>query len=95
MSTKQHITIQIADQPRIPLTIDREDEEMVRRAEEAVNDLWRTWSMNFKDKASVEVLAMTAFRFAQLYLTLQVTSRETEAFLADFESELDAILSGS
>lgn len=67
MNDKLNITIRIANQAPIPLSINRDDEEVIRTAEFNVNKLWNAWSAKFKNKSSMEVLAMVAFRFAELF----------------------------
>ena len=69
MNDKLNITIRIANQAPIPLSINRDDEEVIRTAEFNVNKLWNAWSAKFKNKSSMEVLAMVAFRFAELFFT--------------------------
>lgn len=69
MSDKQNITIQLAGQPKIPLAVNREDEELFRKAEKMVNDLWLRWSSRqFAVEPQLKVMARVAFQFAVLYL---------------------------
>ncbi len=89
MSDKQNITIQLAGQPKIPLAIDREDEEMIRKAEKMVNDLWHRWnSQTFAAEPQLKVMARVAFQFAVLYMR----GERSLAQLAEVESELDRLL---
>lgn len=92
MNDKQNITIRIADVPKIPLSIHREDEELVRIAEKNVNSLWGDWSEKFKEKSSKEILAMVAYQFAKLYYTSVATNEKLDEMLLDFENGLDEIL---
>lgn len=70
MTDKQNITIQLAGQPKIPLAVERSDEELVRKAEKMVNDLWHRWaSQTFAAESHLKVMARVAFQFALLYLT--------------------------
>lgn len=92
MNSKINITICIADQPRISLSIPPDQEERVRKAEAAANGLYRKWKAKFKDKSSPEVMAMVLYRFAQLWLESQEQARETEKLLGDFENDLDRLL---
>lgn len=92
MTDKQNITIKIADLPKIPLTINREDEELVRIAESNVNSLWADWCHRFKDKTSKEVLAMVAYQYAKLYYANTAIAQTVNETLEDFEKELDGIL---
>lgn len=92
MNDKFNITIRIANQAPIPLSINREDEEIIRTAEYNVNRLWNTWSTKFKNKTSMEVLAMVAFRFAELFFTQNAVVKDAEKLFTDFETQLDGIL---
>ena len=92
MKDKQHRTIRIANQAPIPLSINREDEEIVRMAEYNVNRLWNSWSNRYKTKSPSEVLAMVAFRFAELYCTQDNVIREAQEAFDSFEERLDEIL---
>ena len=94
MNDKLNITIRIANQAPIPLSINRDDEEVIRTAEFNVNKLWNAWSAKFKNKSSMEVLAMVAFRFAELFLTQNAFAKNAEEALAAFEETLDKILVG-
>lgn len=89
-----NITIRIADQPRINLRIPQSEEEVVRKAEANINELWRKWSKldDFKDKTSGEILAMVTFRFAQLYFSAEMASHKVEATLEGLERTLDKLL---
>lgn len=89
-----NISIRIADQPRMPLRIPAGQEEIVRRAEANINELWRKWSAmdDFKDKTSAEILAMVTFRFAQLYFTSMETSMKIDKTLEGLEKSLDKVL---
>lgn len=94
MNDKLNITIRIANQAPIPLSINRDDEEVIRTAEFNVNKLWNAWSAKFKNKSSMEVLAMVAFRFAELFFTQNTLAKNAEEALAAFEETLDKILVG-
>lgn len=92
MSDKQNITIQLAGQPKIPLAIDRDDEELMRRAEKMVNDLWNRWSsQTFAAEPQLKVMARVAYQFAVLYLK---ADREAES-LKKLEQYLDEVLKAS
>lgn len=89
MTDKQNITIQLAGQQRIPLAIERSDEEIVRKAEKMVNDLWRRWStQTFAAESQLKVMARVAFQFALLYLRGE---RQLET-LKTLEQSLDETL---
>lgn len=64
----------------------------VRRAEQAVNDLWRVWSAKYPRKGPSQVLAMVAYRYAQFYLNEREAAQQTQQWLQQFDLELDAML---
>lgn len=89
MGDKQNITIQLAGQPKIPLAVDRAEEELVRKAEKMVNDLWLRWtSQTFAAESQLKVMARVAFQFALLYLRGE---RDLEE-LKRLEASLDELL---
>lgn len=95
MSEKLHnISIRIADQPRIQLSVPYSQEPLVRRAEENINGLWRKWKERdeFRDKTSAEVLAMVTFRFAQLYYSNLEATENLDRVLDNMEQNLDKLL---
>lgn len=66
---KLNITISLAGLPKIPLAVARNDEEIMRRAESHVNELWNRWiTGNFASETQLKVMARVAFQFAVLYL---------------------------
>ena len=92
MNDKQNITIRIAGQAPMSLQINRNDEEVIRQAEFNVNRLWNTWSTKFKTRSSTEVLAMVAFRFAELFFTQAAVAKNAEEALEEFEKRISNIL---
>lgn len=89
MADKQNITIQLAGQPKIPLAVDRADEELARKAEKMVNDLWLRWSsQTFAREPQLKVMARVAFQFALLYLRRERSLEE----LTDLDNRLDEML---
>lgn len=92
MTDTQDISIRIADCKPLRMTIPREQEERIRRAELNVNQLWQSWSLRYKDNSSHEIMAMVAFRFAELLLTQIAVNEASEKMLTDFEQRLDAII---
>lgn len=95
MSDKLHnISIRIADLPRIHLTVPPSQDELVRRAEDNINGLWKKWKEReeFRDKSSAEVLAMVTFRFAQLYYSNLEASDGVGRVLEELEQSFDALL---
>jgi len=92
MNDSLNITLRLADCPPLRMTIARANEENIRRAEYNVNQLWQKWSLRYKDKSSHQVLAMVAFRFAELLLYQSNLNTEATDVLSDFDRRLDAIL---
>lgn len=91
MKDKLNITIRIATQPPIPLTIERDEEELIRRAESSVNRLWNSWSQRFNTTES-SMLAMVAFQFAKLYtMQLHDLNSATE-ILKNLDQHMDKLL---
>ncbi len=91
-NNKEKIWIQLADAEKpIALSINPEEEENYRKAEELVNTLWRKW-MNRFNGTSADVLARVAFQFARLYLEAYGENREVNEFLTDLDKKLDALV---
>ena len=89
LADKQNITIQLAGQPKIPLAIDRADEELARKAEKMVNDLWHRWAtQTFAAESQLKVMARVAVQFALLYLRDQRSFEE----LKDLNAGLDELI---
>lgn len=88
---KVRIWIQLADANQIALSVNPDEEENYRKAEELVNTLWRKWMNRFKD-SSEDVLARVAFQFARLYLEAYGENRQVNEFLTDMDKKLDSLL---
>lgn len=74
------------------MTIPADTEEIIRRAESQVNKVWNAWRANFDTKTSKEVLAMVAFQFAKKYYQLREYVDNQQAFVEEFEKELNRLL---
>ena len=92
-NNKVKIWIQLADANQIALSVNPDEEENYRKAEELVNTLWRKWMNRFNDESS-DVLARVAFQFARLYLEAYGENREVNEFLTDLDLQLDTLLGG-
>lgn len=92
MKQTQNITIRVADVAPMSMTIKPDTEEIVRKAERNVNNLWSTWRGQFSKKSSKEVLAMVAYQFAKHYYELLDHIDAEQAVVAEFEAELDRLL---
>ena len=92
-NNKVKIWIQLAnaDNP-IALSINPDEEENYRKAEELVNTLWKKWMNRFGGESS-DVLGRVAFQFARLYLETYGENREVNEFLTDLDKQLDTLLS--
>ena len=91
-NNKEKIWIQLADAANpIALSINPEEEENYRKAEELVNTLWKKWMNRFNGE-SADVLGRVAFQFARLYLKAYGENRQVNEFLNDLDNRLDALL---
>jgi hypothetical protein len=90
-NNKVRIWIQLADANQIALSVNPDEEENYRKAEELVNTLWRKWMNRFKD-SSEDVLARVAFQFARLYLEAYGENRQVNEFLTDMDKKLGSLL---
>lgn len=80
-----NINITIADRP-YRLTIDREEEEVVRKAAEKVNEKVKAFARNYSFKDKQDLLAMIALQ----YTTEAIQLNDQQKFV---ENELDQRLS--
>lgn len=87
-----NIKIRIAGQEPIPLTINREDEETARQAEFNVNRLYNNYIQRYRTKTPAEILAMVAYRFAELLFSQVAIIEKTDKMLDSFEGDLNRIL---
>ena len=86
---KEKIWIQLADAENpIALSINPDEEENYRKAEELVNTLWKKWMTRFGGD-SADVLGRVAFQFARLYLEAYGENRLVNEFLEDLNKQLD------
>ncbi len=92
MKDKQHITIHIADAAPIDMEISPAKEELIRKIEKDVNLMWAQWRRAFPDKRSSDVLAMAAFRYAQVYYEHIEKLKQEEEAMAKAVAALDSIL---
>ena len=93
-NNKVKIWILLADAANpIALSINPDEEESYRKAEELVNTLWKKW-MNRFNGTTEDVLARVAFQFARLYLEAYGENRQVNEFLTDLDKQLDTLLSG-
>lgn len=92
LTDKQNITIQLAGQPKIPLAVERSEEELVRKAEKMVNDLWHRWaSQTFAAEPHLKVMARVAFQFALLYLRDERSLQDLDALDRSLDDTLRSL----
>lgn len=86
---KQNITIRLAGLSKMALAVDRRDEEMMRRAESLVNELWGRWTTStYASESQLMVMARVAFQFAVLYLRGERNVKK----LSELDAELSEML---
>lgn len=86
---KQNITIRLAGLPKMPLSIERADEELMRRAESLVNELWGRWTRStYAAESQLAVMSRVAFQFAVLYLRGERNAKLME----QLDSELSRLI---
>lgn len=91
MKDKLNITIRIADQDPLPLSVSRSDVGYIREAEEGINHLWVTWKERFQATPE-KVMAMIAFQFAKLYTMQKAREKQALKDLENAQKELTDIL---
>lgn len=73
------------------LTVPYSRQEETRQVEAEVNTLFDTWRKRFPDKKDRELLAMTAFRFADRYYAMLRREEETRRLMAEMGREAEAL----
>ncbi|MDE6535607.1 MAG: cell division protein ZapA [Muribaculaceae bacterium] len=91
-SDKQNITIRLAGLPKMPLAVERADEELMRRAESLVNELWMRWTQStYAAESQLAVMSRVAFQFTVLYLR----GERNIKLMQQLDSELSKIINQS
>ncbi len=95
MSDKQSININIAER-YYPLTVDREDEERIRKAAKIINDKILQYKQIYKDKDIQDFLAMVTLQFTTKYLESEELLDENPATekIKNINEELEEFLHG-
>lgn len=89
MNDKLKIGIRIAGLSPIKLLVERDQEEVYRKAADYVNQLYDKWANDmFAAESDERILARIAFQFALLY----IRAEKAEDELADLDRELDKLL---
>lgn len=83
MNDKIKINLQIADS-NYPLTIDRDDEQMMREAAKQVNIRLNAYREHYPNTPSEKVIAMVAYQFALESLKLS-QKNDTKPYTAKIE----------
>lgn len=86
---KQNITIRLAGQSKMALSIERSDEELFRHAENLVNELWSRWTTKtYASESHLAVMSRVAFQFTVLYLRGERNAQRIE----QLDSQLSELL---
>ena len=85
------ITLTIADRP-YRLKIGQDEEPVIRKAVELINEKIREYSNNYAFKDKQDLLAMAALHFGSHTLRLE---RDGEPLILEKLKELDSLLGGS
>lgn len=90
MKDQLNINIRIAELPPIPMTVNPEDEEAIRNAQNSVNQVWKILAQRYPESSPAQLLALTALQFARRCALQQ----QNEADAADAVSTIDQALDG-
>ncbi len=95
MSEKQSININIAER-YYPLTVDRKDEERIRKAAKIINDKILQYKQIYKDKDIQDFLAMVTLQFTTKYLESEELLDESPVTekIKNINEELEEFLHG-
>ena len=76
----------------MPLAVERADEELMRRAESLVNELWMRWTQStYAAESQLAVMSRVAFQFTVLYLR----GERNIKLMQQLDSELSKIINQS
>jgi cell division protein ZapA (FtsZ GTPase activity inhibitor) len=92
-----HLKIKVNIADRVyPLTIKREEEEMIRRAVKMINETVRSFQEKYAVKDKQDVLAMCALQWASQLEKLKVHDKmemnEVNKALEEFDTMLKAVI---
>lgn len=74
------------------LAVERRDEEIARKAEKMVNDLWNRWTtQTFAAEPQLKVMARVAFQFALLYLRNERSLEELKELNENLDGLIDSL----
>ncbi len=85
------ITVNIADRT-YKLTIEKQEEEIVRKAAKLINDKIKEFSSNYAFKDKQDLLAMIALQYTTSALNYEQSKTYNNTLLKDKLLELDTLL---
>jgi cell division protein ZapA (FtsZ GTPase activity inhibitor) len=85
------INVNIADRP-YKLTIEKQEEEIVRKAAKLINDKIKEFASNYAFKDKQDLLAMIALQYTSSALNYENSKTYNNTLLKDKLIELDLIL---
>ncbi len=91
MKDELDINLRIGD-VALRMTIDRDEEELLREATSQINIALEKWRKRFADRSNRELMAMVTLLFAKAFLIQRKHEDKVDTTLADFEAELDNLL---
>ena len=91
---KDKLSIKVSIAGRIyPLTIERTEEENVRKAVKTINERVSDYEKNFDIKDRQDLLAMTSLFFASQAMELQNTSHQNDKVILDRLQKIEKAIS--
>lgn len=91
---KDRLSIKVSVAGRVyPLSIERDEEENVRRAVKLINEKVSEFEASFNIKDKQDLLAMTALNFVPLYLEAKDAARKNENEIITRLQKLDNLIS--
>ena len=75
-----------------PLTVKRDEEEMVRKAAKLINDRIKEYEENYSVRDKQDLLAMCGLQFASQNLQLENKAQVEDKAIADKLYEIDAFV---
>jgi cell division protein ZapA len=91
---KEKLSIKVSIVGRIyPVTIERTEEENVRKAVKAINEKVSDYEKNFNIKDRQDLLAMASLNFASQSVELQHSNHKDEQSILDKLEKVDKMIS--
>lgn len=91
---KDQLSIKVSIAGRFyPLTIERQEEESIRRAVKLINDKMNEYQKNYNINDSQNLLAMAALPIAKQLIELEDISRNGEKTVIEKIQKIDKLLS--